>query len=82
MAAARKKKELKKGKEKQDDAQVEGTTAALLREILAELRRLNENLERRSVAAAGPQNAAGLQEAAAVSNDDSDADPEDMDEFE
>lgn len=61
------------------------TTVTLLREILAELRRLNENLERRPVAAAGPQSAAGLQEAAAVSNgdyDDDDTNSEDMDEFE
>ncbi|MER3407969.1 MAG: hypothetical protein C4292_04210 [Nitrososphaera sp.] len=84
-------KKTKAGKEKRNK---EAETAPLLREILAELRRLNENLERGSTATPATAAAAAavatpapaeVQQTAAADDyddDDSDENSEDMDEFE
>lgn len=66
------KKTVPKKAKKQDDEQVE-----LLREILAELRRLNANLEKRQQAKAAPE----IEDAIDVEDEDDD-DDEDSEELE
>jgi hypothetical protein len=87
LAARNKKARARKEKKSKEQDDTETEIAALLREILTELRRLNENMERRSPAATAAVAAdvatppAGLQETAADDYDD-DENSEDMDEFE
>jgi hypothetical protein len=60
-------------KAKQDDEQI-----VLLREILAELRRLNANLEKRQQAGAAPE----VEDAIGMEDEEDDEDSEELEYFE